>query len=47
MEPKYYKARVIKTGKIVYVEYSYMAGEYYEKGTGKAYQCGEIELLFL
>lgn len=45
MEPKYYKARIIKTGKIVYVEWSDIAGEYYEKGTGKAYPVDEIELL--
>ena len=45
MEPKYYKARIIKTGKIVYVEWSDIAGEYYEKETGEAYQCDEIVLL--
>lgn len=45
MEPKYYKARIIKTGKIVYVEWSKIAGEYYERKTGKAYQVDEIELL--
>lgn len=43
--PKYYKARVIKTGKIVFVEWSDMAGEYYEQGTGKAYRFDEIELI--
>ena len=45
MEPKYYKARVIKTSKIILVEWSDIAGEYYEKGTGKPYQCDEIELI--
>lgn len=42
---KYYKARVIKTGKIVFIEWSDMAGEYYERGTGNAYLCDEIELI--
>ena len=45
MEPKYYKARVIETGIIVYVRWSNIAGEYYEKETGEAYQCDEIVLL--
>lgn len=44
MEPKYYKARIIKTGKIVYVQWSDMAGEWYEKGTGKPFQSYEIVL---
>ena len=41
----YFKLKCLKTGKIFLAEWSDMAGEWYEKGTGKPYQSYDVEVL--
>ena len=41
----YFPVREIKTGRILYAEWSDIAGEWYEKGTGRAYSTGEVETI--
>lgn len=43
--PHYFKLRELKTGRVFLAEWSDIAGEWYERGDGKAYQSNEVEII--
>lgn len=43
--PQYYKLRDIETGRTFMAEFSEIAGEWYEKGTGEAHSIASVEMV--
>ncbi len=43
--PYYFKLRELKTGRVFLAEWSDIAGEWYERGNGRAYQSDEVEII--
>ena len=43
--PHYFKLREVKTGREFFAEWSDIAGERYEQGTGKAYQSQDVRII--
>lgn len=43
--PHYFKLRELKTGRVFLAEWSDIAGEWYERGNGRAYQSHEVEIV--